>query len=289
MGAVCVAMSAVLLAALGFAGSASAQLTGEFTRFQHCPYKNPEVSRCVHALTEGGEVTLGSKTVPIVNPVTLQGGYTDPEEEGEFVDFFGATNGETLTKAPQPVPGGLLGLVPPEESPLLVKMLVELATENELTGVNSTLEIAGSPSDIEINELNLALGEGVTLILPLKAKLENPLLGNECYVGSDSNPIIWELRPDETNPPPPNKKIKGNPGTIEFLEEFQILRLDDAVLVDNAWSAPAAKGCGGPLLAPLIDPVINKQAGLPAAAGENTAILENTIHTTTTFALNEND
>jgi hypothetical protein len=289
MGAVCVAMFAVLLASLGFAGSASAKLTGEFVRFQHCPYKNPEVSRCVHAVTEGGEVTLGSKTVPIVNPVTLQGGYTDPEEEGEFVNLFGATNGETLTKAPQPVPGGLLGLVPPENSPLLVKMLVELAAENGLTGVNSTLEIAGSPSDIKINELNLALGEGVTLILPLKAKLENPLLGNSCYVGSDSNPLIWELRADTTNPPPPNEPISGNPGTIKFLEKFQVLQLSDAVLVDNAWSAPAAKGCGGPLLAPLIDPVINQQAGLPAAAGNNTAILENTIHTTTTFGLNKND
>jgi hypothetical protein len=291
-GAVCVAMLAMLLTALGFAGNASAKLTGEFARFEFCPYKNPEVIRCVHAVTEGGEAVLGSKKVPIVNPVTLQGGYNEPPEEDIFgfsEDFFGATNGVTLSKAPQPVPGGLLGLVPPENSPLLVKLLVELAAENGLTGVNSTLEIAGSASDIQISELALALAEGVTLVLPLKAKLENPLLGNNCYVGSDSNPLIFELRADTTNPPPPNKPITGNGGTVTFLENGRILRLDDAVIVDNAWSAPAAKGCGGPLLAPLIDPVINSQAGLPAPAGTNTAILENTIHTTTAQALKKND
>lgn len=290
MGAVCVAMLAVLLASLGFTGSASAKLTGEFARFQFCPYENPEVVRCVHAVTEGGEVTLGKKTVPIVNPVTLQGGYDEPPEIFEFSEnFFGATNGVTLSKSPQPVPGGLLGLVPPESSPPLVKALVELAAENGLTGVNSTLEIAGSASDIKINELALALAEGVTLVLPLKAKLENPLLGNNCYVGSDSNPLIWELRADTTNPPPPNEPITGNGGEVTFLENGRVLRLSDAVIVDNAWSAPAAKGCGGVLLEALIDPVINSQAGLPAAAGTNTAILENTIHTTTALALKKNN
>jgi hypothetical protein len=292
MGAVCVAILAALLTALSFAGSASAQLKGEFARFEFCPYKNPEVIRCFHALTEGGEAVLGSKKVPIVNPVTLQGGYNEPPEEEELgfsEDFFGASNGVTLSKTPQPVPGGLLGLVPPEKSPPLVKALVELAAENGLTGVNTTLEIAGSPSDIKIRELALALAEGVTFILPLKAKLENPLLGTGCYVGSDKAPIIWELRADTTEPPPPNEPITGNGGQVKFLEGGQILRLSDAVIVDNAWSAPAAKGCGGVLLSPLIDPVINIAAGLPAAAGTNTAILESTIHTTTAFALNKND
>lgn len=288
----CVAMLAALLTVLGFAGSASAKLTGEFARFEFCPWKNPEVVRCVHAVTEGGEAILGSKKVPIVNPVTLQGGYNEPPEEDIFgysEDFFGATNGITLSKAPQPVPGGLLGLVPPESSPPLVKALVELAAENGLTGVNSTLEIAGSPSDIKISELALALAEGVTLVLPLKAKLENPLLGNNCYVGSDKAPLIWELRADTTKPPPPNKPITGNGGQVTFLEGGRVIRLADAVLVDNAWSAPAAKGCGGVLLAPLIDPVINAAAGLPAPAGTNTAVLENTIHTTTAIGLKIND
>jgi hypothetical protein len=288
----CAAMLAVALASLGLAGSASAKLTGDFTRFSACPWKTAGVDRCAYAVTDGGEVTLGSKTVPIVNPVTLQGGYTEPIEEGPeigFSKFVGATNGITLSKTPQPVPGGLLGLVPPASSPPLVKALVELAAENGLTGVNSTLELARPASEIRINESHLAEGLGVALILPLKARLENPLLGSSCYVGSSTEPLIWELRTDATAPPPPNESISGNAGLINFLEGGKIIEVEGAVLVDNAWAAPAAKGCGGALLSALIDPVINAVAGLPAAAGHNTAILENTISATTAFSMKRND
>lgn len=234
-------------------------------------------------------MVLGSKKVPITNSVTLQGGYTRPNsEEGGFSKFIPATSGDSLSKTPQPVPGGLVGLVPPEGSPPLVKSALALALENGFTGVNSTLEIAGSPSDVKVHELNLALGEGVALVLPLKVHLENPFLGNSCYVGSDADPIYWELRTDTTSPPPPNEPITGNAGELEFPEEGLIVEISGAVLVDNAWSAPAAEGCGG-LLSALVDPIINSQAGLPSASGHNTAILDNTIFETTAFAVNEND
>jgi hypothetical protein len=42
--------------------------------------------------------------------------------------------------------------------------------------------------------------------------------------------------------------------------------------VDNSFSVPTAHGCGGPLLASAIDPIINLKLGLPSAAGKNTAI-----------------
>jgi hypothetical protein len=43
--------------------------------------------------------------------------------------------------------------------------------------------------------------------------------------------------------------------------------------VDNSFSVPTARGCGGPLLASAIDPVVNGKIGLPSPAGKNTAIL----------------
>ncbi len=278
---------AAMLTALLLSGSASAKLVGEYERFQFCPWKDPGVNRCVHSVTEGGEVVLGSKTSPIVNPVTLQGGYP-VVEEGEFSKLVAATNGETLEKVKQPVPGGLLGLVPPENSPPLVAALVELAAENGLTGVNAVLELARPASEVEINETTLAESEGVALRLPVKIKLENPFLGNNCYVGSEAAPIWWELTSGLTSPPEPNKPIKGAPGSVEFIEGGRILKLTGAELVDNAWAAPAAKGCGG-WLAFLVDPVINLASGLPAKAGTNTAILENTIHVTSKSALKTND
>lgn len=284
------AMAVVALSALVFAGTASAKFTGEFTKFQYCPYKTATVERCMTAITTGGEVVLGSKTVPIEKEVTLQGGYTEPASEGAeegYAKFFAATNGITLSKAAQNVPGGLLGIVPPEKSPALVKALSKFFFENSLTGVTSTLELT-SASDIRVSENHLAEAEGVALKMPVKIHLENPFLGKSCYVGSTGSPVKFELTSGVTNPPLPNKAITGKTGEVEFLEKARILKLKGAEIVDNKWSAPTASGCGG-ILSFLVNPIINGQLGLPAASGKNTAILKNTILTTTAFALNKNN
>jgi hypothetical protein len=285
--ALSVAALAAMLTALAIAGSASAKLVGEYEKFQFCPWTNTEVKRCTHAVTEGGEVVLGSKESPIVKDVLLQGGFGAADEEG-YAKFFAATNGETLEKVPQPVPGGLLGLVPPENSPPLIAALVELAAENGLTGVNAVLELARPASEIVINEINLSTAEGLALKLPVKIKLENPFLGKKCYVGSESAPIWWELTAGKTSPPPPNESIEGESGEIEFLDGGRITRLNGNILVDNAWEAPKASGCGE-WLAFLVDPVINTASGLPAKAGNNTAILENTINVATAAAVKKVD
>jgi hypothetical protein len=281
------AMLAAMLAALSFAGSASAELTGAFTRFQHCPWKNTEVRRCLHSVTTGGSVVLGSKKVPIVNPVTLQGGAK--KAVSKVSEFVEATNGVTLSKAPQPVPGGLAGLVNCNEiSNFLLRISCEAIFENGLTGVNSTLELARPASEIRVSELHLAEGKGVALKMPLKARLENPFLGSNCYVGSSTTPIWWELTTGKTSPPPPNESIQGKIGKVEFLEEGQVTQITGTELVDNAWAAPAAKGCGG-IFSFLIDPIVNSSSGLPAAAGKNSAILVNTISSSSAAAVKRND
>lgn len=268
-------LAALLLLCIG--ASAQAKLTGNYTRFAQCPYQNLEVKKCIYSTTEGGEVVLGSKAVPIVNPVVLQGGAGKQVEEK--APFFAATNGETLSKTPQPVPGGLAGLVNCKEikEPFL-RFSCELTLENGVTGVNSTLELARPASEIIISENRLAEEAGVALKLPVKVHLENPFLGSKCYVGSSTSPIIWELTSGTTSPPPPNEPISGQAGFIDFLEEGIIAFGEEIVLVDNAWSAPGVSGCGGPLVELALDPVINVSAGLPAAAGKNTAILENTAY-----------
>jgi hypothetical protein len=268
-------MLVTALAALGMASGASAH-EGIWAKFNFCPSTNPTAFKCLNSLTTSGKVVLGKKTVPIVNPVTVQGGVTEPVEVGEEFrsHLIAATNGETLSKTPQPVPGGLLGLVPPESSPPLIKSLVELAAENGLTGVDATLELARPASEAEISESNLAFEEGVALKLPVKIHLENPLLNSSCYVGSSSSPLIWNLTTGPTKPPAGTEPIHGKGGTLNFLEEFQIAEISGTELVDNAWSAPKASGCGGILLEALIDPVIDAQVGLPSAAGKNVAMLQ---------------
>jgi len=283
---VCMALCAAALATLALAGNASAKLVGEFTKFQQCPWTTEGVNKCLYSVTAGGEVVLGTKKVPVEKSVTIQGGFAKPVEG--FSKFFAAKNGETMSKAAQNVPGGLLGIVPPEKSPALVKALSAFFFENALTGVTSTLELT-SASEIKVSEVNLASKEGVALKMPIKVHLENPFLGKSCYVGSSGSPIIWELTTGITSPTKPNEPIEGSSGTVEFLESGRILRLNEAVLVDNNWSAPAASGCGG-ILSFLVNPIINGQIGLPSAKGKNAAILKkNTISISTATAVKKVD
>jgi hypothetical protein len=65
---------------------------------------------------------------------------------------------------------------------------------------------------------------------------------------------------------------QGLVGVEEFRETLRsyggtIIEAKRAKLVDNAWSAPGATGCGG-FLVELLDPIINAAAGVPAAGGQ---------------------
>jgi hypothetical protein len=284
--ALATALLAVALAALGLAAAAEAKLVGNYTKFVQCPYLNLEVKKCLYATTTSGEVKLGNKSVPITNPVVLQGGAGAVNEEG-FAKFYAASNGITLSKAAQNVPGGLLGIVPDASSPFLVKLLIKFFLENSLTGVNSTLELAKPASAIRVNENNLSGEVGIAQEMPVKVHLENPFLGKSCYVGSEASPITWKLTTGTTAPPGPNTPITGKVGTLEFLEEGRILELKQAKLVDNAWSAPTASGCGG-ILSFLVTPIINAQLG-STVAGRNTAILNNDIFVGSAAAIRKNN
>jgi hypothetical protein len=268
------AIAVVAVSALVLVPGASAH-TGEWARFNYCPSTNPSTFKCLYAETYGGKVVLGKKTVPIVNKVILQGGYTTENAAGDAT-FIAATNGVTLSKTPQPVPGGLTGLVNCKEISLgWLRASCEAIFENGLTGVNSTLELALPANQIIVSQRHLAGEKGVGLKLPVKVHLENPLLGSECYVGSSSSPLIWNLTTGETSPPAGTAPLRGTAGTAEFLEEGEIFELEHAKLVDNAWSAPGATGCGGWPAEYILDPIINASVGVPSAAGKNVAILEN--------------
>jgi len=287
-GKVLVGLLIAAITVFGLAATAQAKLVGNYTKFAQCPYTNLEVKKCIYSTTNSGEVVLGSKKVPIVNPVVLQGGTLQPVEG--VAHFVAASNGVTLSKAAQPVPGGLAGIINCKEiKDFFLRISCEVTFENGLTGLNSTLELAKPASEITMSETNLIGEEGTALQLPVKVHLENPFLGSGCYVGSSSSPIIWPLTTGETNPPAPNTKIKGKSGELEFLEEGRIAELSGNRVVENAWAAPGATGCGGFLVELILDPIINAAAGLPASSGHNTAILNNTIFTGSAAAIRKNN
>lgn len=274
------AMLVAGLATFGFVPAASAH-TGEWAKFNNCPSTNPAVFKCLQAVTKGGRVVLGKKNVPIVNPVTLQGGLTFEKEVHEefFSNMVAATNGQTLTKVPQPVPGGLLGLVNCKEISISwIRSSCEAVFENGFTGVNATLELAKPASEIVVNENALIEREGTALVLPVKVHLENPFLGSGCYVGSSSTPLLWNLTTGTTKPPAGFTPLKGKSGVASFTENNEIFNLTGAELVENNWAAPTATGCGGFLIELVLNPIINASVGLPSTAGKNEAVLVNDIH-----------
>lgn len=270
--------AAAAIAILAFASPALAvehHPKGEFATFADCPLSNPEANNCLVATTEGGEFVIGKEKVPIVKPITLQAGIHGFLSGGETI--IAAEDGNTLTKAPQKVPGGLAGLVKCNEiSNFLERVACEITFENGVTGVNATAELAAPASSIGLHTFNLLLASGTALSLPLKVHLENPFLGSSCYIGSNSKPVVIEFTTGTTSPPPPNTPITGSVGEPSFNEAETILTVKNNALVNNSWAAPAAEGCGG-IFSFLIDPIVNSKLGLPSAAGHNTAVLKGTL------------
>jgi len=260
-----------LLAALALPASASAAVhhpTGAFADFGECPLSTPNLFACMYSETTSGFIQTGKKTVPIVHPVALQGGIQVTESGEE--KFIPAEGGNTLTKVPQPVPGGLLGITAPAWWPSILRNLFNETINNGFTGVTATMELVGQA---QVNPRALTSATGTAVALPVRIKLGNPFLGNSCYIGSSSNPIRLNLTVGTTSPPPPNKPITGYPGNGALVTEG-LVALTDQKLVDNSFAVPGANGCGGILFSWAVDPFVNEIVGIPSPAGTNTAVLE---------------
>jgi hypothetical protein len=276
-----------MLAAIAVPSAMAGEPKGEFKVFKECPIGTEELKGCLVSRTESGEIVMGNKkeasektAVPIVNTQTLQGGFGESNPETGQQQFYAAKNGETLSKTGQKVPGGVLDFVKCNEiSNFIVRTLCEWVFENDVTGVTAVTELAKPASDIYLNE-NALESEfpyppyPPALVLPVKIKLENALFGSECYIGSSSEPIELALTTGTTSPPAPNKAIKGKLGEITSKEKGKILVIKKNSLVGNAFAVGKVHGCG---LFGVLDGLIESKLGLPSPAGENTAILNNTV------------
>jgi hypothetical protein len=273
-------MGAASLLVLAVAAPAMATPKGDFAVFAQCPLKNPEVNLCFFIQSTGKEFIIGNKTVPVNKTITLQGGSILNEETGAET-FVAAANGETLSKTPLTVPGGLTGIVAPTWWPKSLQEWFNKQINEGLTGVTATAELVGNPG---ISRTNLLFAEGVALSLPVRLHLNNAILGSSCYLGSKAHPVTFNLTSGTTSPPAPNKPISGAVGELEFKDEFTLVIIKGNRVVDNAFSAPGTEGCGG-LFSFFINPLVEGILGVPAAAGHNTAILEGSLQNATAEAV----
>jgi len=269
------------LSLLVFASSALASShhpTGEFEPFGECPLSVSTIANCVHSVSSAGEFTIGKKTVPLVNPVTLQGG---DQGKPAALEFYGAENGETLSKTAQPVPGGLLGITAPKWWPGFIQTWFNNLINEGFTGVQATVELTGPSkglTNIKLNTTNLINEAGVALGLPAKIKLSNAILGSNCYVGSESEPVQLNFTTGESG------ALKGTAGTLTHNETFSLLTFTGGRLVDGTFAAPGVNGCGG-IFSFLVDPLVESILGVPAESGKNSAVLEGVLQSASAKAV----
>jgi hypothetical protein len=257
-----VTAAAMLLAAAVGTGSAFAgePLNKEdFKIFGNCPATVS--TQCVYGETLSGAFKMGSKNVPITNPVILQGGLDGSAFEP--LPLLQPLNGaEAVSASSQPIPGGLTGIT-------------------EIIGgpASATAEVAGPSTVVHVSQFQLASGTGTGVELPIKVHLENALLGSNCYIGSDAEPIVLHLTTGTTSPPAGTAPMTGKLGTIITKDKSRLIEYKENSLVDNTFPVPAATGCGIGLTVPVITAAVNLDAGLPSAAGNNVAELNGNLFT----------
>lgn len=243
-------VAATTAVALLISGTAAFAATAPgYEEFSDCPDRSVAsgISGCQVTVIDGGHITLGSKRTPIVDPIKLVVG----ANVGTGQTYPGSFDGGR-----QPIPGGLVGISG-------LDWLIYLFPHS-LLGIYAETELAGPVGNLF----------APTLALPIKVRLDSPLLNNNCYIGSNSNPISLNLTTGTTSPPAPNQPISGNPGSVTPDPSLpNVFRNSGLVYVDNAFAVPAADGCD--LLGfGVLDALVNLQAGLPAAAGRNEAVQE---------------
>lgn len=279
-----VALALAALASLAALGWAVSELTsgdggGDYASFERCPLGDPRTDLCLYTQTAGGEFVVGEKTVPLSRAITLQGGvHVVQNREREIVEdqFIAAAGGETVSRTPQPVPGGLPAVVDPGLLPPALRKSYDQLVAGGATEVTATIELAAPPSSIAIDVQNLIEGEGTALVLPVKVRLSGALLGAGCRLGSSRRPVSLRLSTGRTDPPAPNRPIEGKTGKAKLKDDYNLTVLKGSSLVNNSFAAPGAEGCGRAREG-LLDRAVDGALHLPAPAGHNTAILDGTL------------
>jgi hypothetical protein len=161
----------------------------------------------------------------------------------------------------QPLPHGLLFEVGTPDVPGLL-------VYHGIVNVYAQAQSAG-----QITNFNL-----VTWTQPLKFQLINPLLGDDCYIGSDDNPVVL-------NPSLRGTLVVENDPNPTSHPDTGVLEVTNGSATDTTFAAPGVTGCGpGGSANIAVDEAIDASAGLPAASGSNSLTLSGTFSLAVCFA-----
>ena len=110
----------------------------------------------------------------------------------------------------------------------------------------------------------------------MKIKLINPLLGKNCYIGSNANPIV--LNPTITDG---TLGATPDPDSTRF-PNTAVLAIKNNTVTDDTFTVPGATGCGRGGVA---NAAIDGRLGLPSASGLNHLVLHGNSYFADDFSL----
>lgn len=261
------------LAAFASMGSATAatSLQGNWAPFTRCPVDAPamlaadgatDTPVCVSSHSASGSIKLGNTMVPVGASDLQVGVVTHP---GGGTTVVSPQGGALVADSAQ-IPGGLLGLMCPSDIPVITGICNQL-TDVSLNRVTATIESVDNPTDFQLLA-GTTTGKPI-ITLPVRIHLENPFLGDMCYIGSASDPIL--LRPQNlTRPTISDQRFDGD-GTTDAAGPMGRISLLGADQTDTAYAVPGASGCG----LGLLNWAVNLKTGLPSAPGGNNVVLNN--------------
>lgn len=238
--------SALATMAIGLGAQAA---TAAFPNFSGCSARVAETELCVDIVNRSANFNIKGFNVPLGESLEIRGRLV-VEERGAPL-FIPPTGTNGFFARAVPVPGGIFG--------------IEWLPGNSVLAIT---ELAGPASSIRLNTANLSIR------LPVKVRLVNVLLGMDCHIGTNSNPVNLNLITETTSPPPPNRPISGRVGEVTTATE-RLLVISGNVNVENSFAVPGATECG--LGLGLINALVNLRLRLPSAAGNNSMEIVNDV------------
>jgi hypothetical protein len=258
---------------------------GIYKPFTNCPLKNPimaestGVTLCVAGNATSGTIKLGNITTQVTSPVDVQfGAFSPPGGVAGSLPSPPPLSGDSaiLATGPDSIPGTLTDAL-------------GCATATDATIVGMCQQIAANPGDNTVTALAQEAGPVTQFALfswqqEVKFQLINPLLGSNCYIGSDYSPVV--LHPHITINPGGGLTTQNDPQPTVH-PDTAVLSLNNASATDSTFSAPGVTGCGPGGTADIaVDEALNAWSGLPAASG-NTLSLSGSFLLADNFAVED--
>ena len=255
---------------------------GIYTGFTNCPVKNPlmhesnSITVCVFGDATSGTIKLGSITTQVTEPVNVQFGFYQNTQQPYYADVVPPPEGLSAQLATKP------DLIPDS---LTTALGCATATNSTVKSICQTAQAKGgiynqvyalAESDGAITDFNL-----FTWTQPVMFRLINPLLGNDCTIGTFGHPVT--LNPQLSVAPGGGLTQTNDPNPVKH-PDTAVIGITKASASDSTFAAPGVSNCGPGGVADLpVQAALDAGSGLPAASG-NSLTLTGTFQLADTYA-----